>query len=548
MFKKPLTIGIILGLLIIVVGFAFNPALLVKFTSVGKFRSTWTVAEIRLAQYYLIILGSAVFLISLVISLLPKVKRIDQILIGICCLGIILIISGLTLSPDFVEKNLSPINYLEEYQLHFLSNLQLGTILFGYVFILSSILLYRRKILKSNKKFGLSIGIIMLILFISLFYSTYLDSQYPSNILFKPNQYGKVINLLLGRDILHSDFEPHSKLVIERKNIMKAKYPVIDMNFHLQSAFQTEEDRRVLIPENLVRSMDSIGLKIIVNTDGLSGNLKQYAEKYPDRFINFSATWFPPTIMSDEELADLPNDLERKVQMGCRGDGEIWKHLGLKTRDAAGKIIPVDDPRLDPLWDKAAELGIPILWHMGDPAAFFQPVNRFNERYEEIRKMSDWNFYGSRFPSREELLKQRENVLRKHPKTIFIGCHLGYNPDNLKYVGYLLDTYPNYYVEMSAILSDLGRQPFTARKFFIKYQDRILFASDGGSNLNEKGWTLEKYYRAYFEFLETENEYFDYPLKGVINQGDWKIYGINLPDEVLEKIYYKNSEKILFNN
>ncbi|HSR16460.1 MAG TPA: amidohydrolase family protein, partial [Ignavibacteriaceae bacterium] len=148
-------------------------------------------------------------------------------------------------------------------------------------------------------------------------------------------------------------------------------------------------------------------------------------------------------------------------------------------------------------------------------------------------------------PSRESVLKARENVIKKHPNTIFIGAHMGQNVDDLKYIAYLLDTYPNYYVEPSSTLSDLGKQPYTSRKFFIKYQDRILFGTDGGSLFGVKGWTVEKFYQAYFEFFETENEFISYPLQGAINQGDWKICGINLPDSVLEKIYYKNAEKIL---
>jgi len=548
MFKKPLLILGILGALLIIAGLIFNPSFLAKFAPAGKFRSGWTVAEIHLVQYYFIIFGIVLVIGSLIISRLPKEKRTSQYILGICVIGIVLTIAGVIFSPSFIEKNFSPIKFLEDHNIVTLIYLQLVTITLGCIIIFVSLLVYRKKFLNPSKKYSLFVLIIVLVLYFILLDATYIKIQYPNNTITKLNEYSKVIDLLLGKDILLSDFEPKSTLVVERKHITKAKYPVIDINFHLNSAFQTDEDRKVLAPENLVKSMDSVGLKIIVNTDGISGNLKQYAEKYPDRFINFSATWFPAMIMFDEELANLPNEMEKKVKMSCRGDGEIWKYLGLKTRDASGKVIPVDDPRLDPLWDKAAELDIPVLWHMGDPAGFFQPVNQFNERYEELRKMPDWSFYGPRFPSREEILKQRENVLRKHPKTIFIGCHMGFNPDNLEYVGYLLDTYPNYYVEMSTVLSDLGRQPFTARKFFIKYQDRILFASDGGNSFGEKGWTFEKYYRTYFEFLETDNEYFDYPLQGVVNQGNWKIYGINLPDEVLEKIYYLNAEKILYKN
>ena len=341
-------------------------------------------------------------------------------------------------------------------------------------------------------------------------------------------------------------------MVVERKVITKAKFPVIDINIHINSAFKTDEDRNVLAPENLIKSMDSVGVQIIVNTDGkirdngtVDEALDTYSRKYPDRFITFYPSWFPPIIVDDNFLAGLPRVLEEAVKKGVKGNGETWKHFGLKTRDVTGRVIGVDDPRIDPLWAKAAELGIPVLWHMGDPAPMFQPINRFNERYVELGSFPEWSFYGPRFPSRETIHKGRENVLRKHPNTIIIGCHMGWNSDNLAYAAYLLDTYPNYYLDMSTTLSELGRQPYTARKFFIKYQDRILFGTDGGAMFGQFGWTVAKFYRAHFEFLETENEYIDYPMQGAINQGSWKIYGINLPDEVLSKIYFKNAEKLL---
>jgi predicted TIM-barrel fold metal-dependent hydrolase len=172
-------------------------------------------------------------------------------------------------------------------------------------------------------------------------------------------------------------------------------------------------------------------------------------------------------------------------------------------------------------------------------------VDRFNERYEELKEYPEWSFYGPRFPTKETLLIQRENLLRKHPRTVFIGAHVGDSPENLSYVGYLLDKYPNYYVDISSRLPELGREPFTVRDFFIKYQDRILFGTDGGFALGIDGWSAERFYRTYFEFLETSNEYFEYPLWGINKQGRWRIYGIDLPDEVLEKIYHKNAAKIL---
>lgn len=546
MLKKPLLVVGIIGTLLVIAGLIFNPDLIAKFRSTGAFRSEWTVAKIHLIRYYFIIIGAVLVLGSLILNRHPKEKRTSQFIIGICIIGLVITIAGVIFSPSFIERHFSSIKFLEDHNLVTLVYLQLVTITLGCLIISGSLFMYKKRLLNPKKKYAWIISISVLILYLILIDRTYIKLQYHSNIITKPGEYSKVLDLLLGQDILHSNFEPRSTLVVERKHIKKAKYPVIDINFHLRSSYQTANDRKVLDPKNLVKSMDSVGVKIIVNTDGFWGNLKRYSNQFPNRFINFCPTWFPPVVMSNEELIDLPKNLEKDVKEGARGDGEIWKHLGLRTRDKTGKVITVDDPRIDPLWAKAGELGIPILWHMIDVPANFQPIDKHNERYVMLSRYPEFSHYDpGRIPSRESVKKDRENVLRKHPKTIFIGCHMGMNANDLDYIAYLLDTFPNYYVEISTVLSELGRQPYTTRKFFIKYQDRILFGTDGGSLFGVKGWTVEKFYQAHFEFLETDNEYFKYPMQGAINQGDWRIYGINLPDSVLQKIYYKNAEKIL---
>jgi predicted TIM-barrel fold metal-dependent hydrolase len=176
-------------------------------------------------------------------------------------------------------------------------------------------------------------------------------------------------------------------------------------------------------------------------------------------------------------------------------------------------------------------------------------VDRFNERYEELKDFPEWSFNDPQLPKKETLLSQTENLVKRHPKTIFVMAHMGSNSENLQYVDYLMNKYPNYYVDIAAVIAELGRQPYTARKFFIKYQDRIIFGTDGGYGLDKNGlWPPEKFYRTYFEFLETNNEYFEYQLWGTYTQGRWRIYGIDLPDEVLEKIYYRNADKLLYKN
>lgn len=550
--KKFLFIVSAVGILLVIFGVLLHPSLLSKISSGESFRSDWTVAKIHLIRYYFILIGIIVFAGSLIINRIKQEIKAKYALIVLILSGICIVAAGMIFSPAFIENNFTSIKFIEDHNINTLINIQLFTITFGFLVLLISLLLYRKKYWDSKRAYGRLITAIILILYLLALNLTYLKLKYPGNILTQPKEYVKVFDLLLGQDILLSDFDPQSTLVVKRQEIIKAKFPVIDINIHLSSSFQTEEDRDVLSPENLIKAMDSVGVRIIVNTDAkhredgtLEEALNLYTKKYPDRFMNFYPSWFPPIIVSDDFLADLPNQLEKAVKLGVTGNGETWKDFGLRSRDITGKVIPVDDPRIDPLWEKAAQLNIPVLWHMGDPAPFFQPVDKYNERYIELGRYPEWSFYGPRFPKRETILKGRENVLKKHPNTIFIGCHMGWNSDNLEYAAYLLDTYPNYYLDLSTTLSELGRQPYTARKFFIKYQDRILFGTDGGSLFNVKGWTVAKFYRAYFEFLETQNEYIDYPMQGAINQGSWKIYGINLPDEVLEKIYYKNAERLL---
>jgi len=544
MFKKPLFLLVLVGGLFFVIGLFLSSGLIANSSA----HSDWKIIKIELIKYYLIALGTLFILASLIISRLSEKNRQQHYLIGLVSVGIVITVIGVVFSPTFLVENFSITKFLSSDGKARLLFYQIAAITIGCLLIIVPLLFYVKSSMKSvnSKSFGLVVFGILLYLF--LFQITYIKTKYPSNIILKPAEYGKVVELLLGQDILLSDFEPKYTLKVKRKKIVKAKFPVIDVNAHLSSFFRTDYDKKVLAPENLIKSMDSVGLSIIINTDVEGGDLEKvlnrYARRYPDRFKNMWPTGFPAGIMTDKRIAELPGELEWAVKMGAIGDGELWKNLGLKTRDETGKVIPVDDPRLDPLWEKAGELNVPILWHMADPPAFFQPVNRFNERYIELRRYPQWSYYGPQFPSKETIMKGRENVLRKHPNTIFIGCHMGWNTDDLSYAAYLLDTYPNYYLDLSTTLSELGRQPHTTRKFFIKYQDRIVFGTDGGSLFGIKGWTVEKFYQAYFEFLETDNEFIDYPMQGAINQGSWKIYGINLPDSVLEKIYYKNTEKL----
>ncbi len=332
-------------------------------------------------------------------------------------------------------------------------------------------------------------------------------------------------------DLKLLDWRPTSQLVVKETQVLRPKFPVIDIHNHLGRL----EDTRKYLEE-----MDLAGVWKCVSLDGRSRG-DQYKEHLKvsrsvsrDRFLVFFRPDFSRIDEPDFGVKEAKK-LEEAVRLGIKGL-KINKVLGLSLRDKSGKLVAVDDPRIDPIWAKCGELGIPVMIHVSDPKAFFTPVDRFNERYDELGAHPNWSFYGDKFPSKEEILAQRNRMFARHPETIFIGAHMGTLPEELHQVGMWLDSYPNFYVDIDARISELGRQPYTARKFMLKYQDRILFGTDTPCSAEA--------YRIYYRFLETDDEYFD-PAGGHHLQGRWNIYGLHLPDEVLEKIYNGNALKIL---
>lgn len=331
-------------------------------------------------------------------------------------------------------------------------------------------------------------------------------------------------------DLKLVDWQPVSQMTVTETNIQKAKFPVIDIHNHLGDLTKTEE---------YLAEMDKAGVWKCVSLDVLSKDdfykehIKVSHGISKERFLLF----FRPDFSRIEEPNFGTNEaarLEESVKMGVRGL-KISKVLGLVDRDKNGNLIKVDDPRIDPIWAKCGELGIPVMIHVSDPKAFFTPLDQNNERYDELATHPDWSFYGGDYPSKDDILQARNRVFKKHPNTIFIGAHVGTLPENLQMVSQWLDEFSNFYVDIDARISELGRQPYTARKFMIKYQDRILFGTDTPPNAEA--------YRLYFRFLETDDEYID-PTPAHKLQGRWMIYGVHLPDEVLEKIYNKNALKI----
>jgi predicted TIM-barrel fold metal-dependent hydrolase len=209
----------------------------------------------------------------------------------------------------------------------------------------------------------------------------------------------------------------------------------------------------------------------------------------------------------------------------------------LKVCDHENCLVRVDDERLDPLWQTAAELKLPVMIHGADPVAFFWPLDEHNERWEELHAHPDWQFPSPPFPPFESILDGLAELVARHPETTFIGAHVGCYAENLAWVGALLDRCANFYVDISARIGELGRQPYASRRFFLNYPDRILFGLDAGPDLDE--------YRLAYRFLETDDEYFNYSAGEIPLQGRFHICGIYLPDEVLEKVYWRNAARLL---
>jgi predicted TIM-barrel fold metal-dependent hydrolase len=325
-----------------------------------------------------------------------------------------------------------------------------------------------------------------------------------------------------------SDFQPKSSLVTPEHEIEKPRFPAIDYHNHIDA----------LEPADVLRTLDACGIEQVVNITMKTGGealatLEKFRRADPHRFATIG--WMDWTgVDRPDFVARTCDRLERLAERGARGI-KFWKDLGLSIRDAENRLLRIDDERLAPIFDKAAELRMPVMFHTADPDAFFRPIDPSNERYEELAAHPDWGFFGSQY-SKPDLLDQRDRVFARHPKTTFVAAHVAESSENLARVTKLLSGHPNVFVDISARASELGRQPYRAREFFLRFPDRILFGTD---LLPEK--TM---YRLYFRFLETADEYFEYP-SHASRQGRWNIYGLHLPDDVLRKVYRENALRLL---
>ncbi len=324
-------------------------------------------------------------------------------------------------------------------------------------------------------------------------------------------------------------YDPPSTLVVPENPISHAKFPFIDVHSHHWG--MAEMDFAPLIDQ-----MDSMNMKVIVNLSGRGGKalegIMENVNKspYKNRIVNFTNIELR-SIDDPEWTENTVKQIEYDYKTGARGL-KIYKSQGMSNTDSSGNRISIDDPRIDAVWAKCGELGIPVLIHSADPKSFWEPFDSLNERWLEL-KTHPRRKQGPEQASWETIIAEQHHIIAKNPNTNFIAAHMGWYPNNLGYLGTLLDQYPNMYVEIGAVIAELGRQPRNANIFFEKYQDRVLFGKDSYQPAE---------YPTYFRVLESNDEYFPYYKR---YHAFWKMYGLNLPDEILKKLYYKNALKLI---
>lgn len=331
-----------------------------------------------------------------------------------------------------------------------------------------------------------------------------------------------------------SDYRPRPRLRVPGSRVPRAAVPAIDAHNHLgrwlTGGWAAPDVGRLLA------SMDACNVRTIVNLDGrwdaeLRDNLDRYDRAHPGRFVTFChVDW--------GDLAGVASSLRRSVAEGARGL-KVWKDLGLHVRDGAGCLVLPDDQRLGELWETAADLGVPVAIHTADPIAFFDPVDERNERYEQLLAHPDWSFADAeRFPRFERLMDALEAIVARHPRTTFIAVHAGCQAEDLGRVGRMLAAYPNLNIDIAARIAELGRQPRATRDLILRFPDRVLFGTDEIP-------PDEEIYALHFRFLETLDEHFPHSTEDPPLMGRWHISGVDLPREVLEKVYAANAARIL---
>jgi predicted TIM-barrel fold metal-dependent hydrolase len=339
-----------------------------------------------------------------------------------------------------------------------------------------------------------------------------------------------VVNAQQQPSMSVEEYAPRSTLRVPAHSTPRAKFPFVDVHGH-QTQLETDAD-----VDRLIGQMDALNMRAMVNLSGGSGErlartVRLMTSRHPGRFVVFANIDFRgvgEAGWTERTVAQLERDVRTNGARGLK----IFKNLGMDLVDAAGRRVPVDDPRLGPIWEKCADLQIPVMIHSGEPEPFFQPMDRNNERWLELKVHPERARPAGRFPPFEQIMGEQRRLFRAHPRTTFIAAHLAWRGNDLEALGALLDSLPNVYTEVGAVAHELGRQPRAARAFLTRYQDRVMMGKD---------FYAPEEYGAYFRIFETADEYFDWIRPYA---GGWKLYGLELPDAVLKKIYSENALRV----
>lgn len=344
-------------------------------------------------------------------------------------------------------------------------------------------------------------------------------------------------------DLRLSDYRPRPQLRVTQSSVTTPSVPCVDAHNHLGRWLAP--DRGWMQPDAgaLIGLMDEVGVRAIVNLDGrwgaeLEENLVRYDRAYPGRIATYChVDW--SSLATGGTVAALVQSLHESAAAGAQGF-KVWKDLGLQFEDDQRTLFSPSDPRLDPIWHAAGELDLPVIIHTADPLAFFDPIDRFNERYEELLVHPEWSFHDERFPGFWELLAALEQVVSRHSDTTFVGAHVGCCAEDLSWVRRMLEQHANFNVDISARVAELGRQPRAARALIIDHPDRVLFGTD---HFPPEASAYQLYYR----FLESQDEYFSYHVdeSQAPPQGRWDVSGLDLPEDVLALVYDANARRIL---
>lgn len=343
----------------------------------------------------------------------------------------------------------------------------------------------------------------------------------------KDDKFVAMVSAEASVDLRLSDYKPRRELRSELHTLKAPRFAAIDAHNHLDSQS----------PDEVLRILDEVGVERIINItmqtgDAALAQIHRYRQASSTQFASIG--WMDWQGLERSDFVERTIErLERLMEAGICGI-KFWKDFGLSLRDAQGRLLRIDDEHFAPIFEKAGEWKLPVMFHTADPAAFFRPIDEKNERYEELAAHPDWAF--SDLPvTRDDLFEQRNRVFARHPQTSFIGAHLAESGEDLAAVRRWLEQYPNLSVDISARTPELGRQPYSARRFFLDFADRIVFGTDLLPEI--------EMYRLHYRFLETADEYFDYP-SHASRQGRWSIYGLYLPDNVLEKVYRTNALRL----